>query len=309
MDRYWLLTWTTYGTWLPGDRRGFVSNVLDGSGSSDPDHDPLAYRWTLDGVFPVNLEASQEPGGGGTGSGSGMVTLSGTALAIDITFSGLSANSIATHIHGPAPRGINAAVLYPLNSIATLGSTAGTISGNVNLVDGTGGFSIAQQLQQLRDGLWYVNIHTTAHPGGEMRGQLDVPGLSGAVVTNCFDLGCHSVRLTVSDNRGGVSQCETNVCVITPCEAVEQCIALVDAANLSRLNKRPLIATLKAACTYFDRGDFIPALNLLHAFQNKVQAQIARNNPIEAAIFSDCAQKILDAMDCGALFESRSKGN
>ncbi len=27
MDRYWLLTWTTYGTWLPGDRRGFVGPV------------------------------------------------------------------------------------------------------------------------------------------------------------------------------------------------------------------------------------------------------------------------------------------
>ena len=26
-DRYWLLTWTTYGTWLPGDSRGFVSNI------------------------------------------------------------------------------------------------------------------------------------------------------------------------------------------------------------------------------------------------------------------------------------------
>ena len=24
----WLLTWTTYGTWLPGDRRGFVGNVI-----------------------------------------------------------------------------------------------------------------------------------------------------------------------------------------------------------------------------------------------------------------------------------------
>jgi REP element-mobilizing transposase RayT len=29
MDRYWLLTWTTYGSWLPGDARGFVSNVRD----------------------------------------------------------------------------------------------------------------------------------------------------------------------------------------------------------------------------------------------------------------------------------------
>ena len=32
-DRYWLLTWTMYGNWLPGDKRGFVSNVGDGDGS------------------------------------------------------------------------------------------------------------------------------------------------------------------------------------------------------------------------------------------------------------------------------------
>jgi REP element-mobilizing transposase RayT len=29
MDRYWLLTWTTYGAWLPGDERGFVGRVRD----------------------------------------------------------------------------------------------------------------------------------------------------------------------------------------------------------------------------------------------------------------------------------------
>ena len=32
MDRHWLITWTCYGTWLSGDRRGFVSNVRDGDG-------------------------------------------------------------------------------------------------------------------------------------------------------------------------------------------------------------------------------------------------------------------------------------
>jgi REP element-mobilizing transposase RayT len=34
MDRYWLLTSTTYGNWLPGDERGFVSRVRDGEGRS-----------------------------------------------------------------------------------------------------------------------------------------------------------------------------------------------------------------------------------------------------------------------------------
>jgi len=33
MDRYWLLTSTTYGNWLPGDPRGFVSGVDDDDGS------------------------------------------------------------------------------------------------------------------------------------------------------------------------------------------------------------------------------------------------------------------------------------
>jgi REP element-mobilizing transposase RayT len=32
MTRTWFLTWTTYGTWLPGDRRGFVTHVRDPSG-------------------------------------------------------------------------------------------------------------------------------------------------------------------------------------------------------------------------------------------------------------------------------------
>jgi REP element-mobilizing transposase RayT len=33
MDRYWLLTWTCYGQWLPGDVRGFVSTVEDDQGN------------------------------------------------------------------------------------------------------------------------------------------------------------------------------------------------------------------------------------------------------------------------------------
>jgi REP element-mobilizing transposase RayT len=32
MDRYWFLTWRTYGTWLPGDERGFVDPVVDEDG-------------------------------------------------------------------------------------------------------------------------------------------------------------------------------------------------------------------------------------------------------------------------------------
>src|SRR5690242_6610356 len=40
MDRYWLLTWTTYGTWLPGDRRGFVSDLRDAEGTKVRHNEP-----------------------------------------------------------------------------------------------------------------------------------------------------------------------------------------------------------------------------------------------------------------------------
>ena len=38
MDRYWLITWTTYGTWLAGDERGFVSNVYSDDGGPEVRH-------------------------------------------------------------------------------------------------------------------------------------------------------------------------------------------------------------------------------------------------------------------------------
>jgi hypothetical protein len=31
-----LITWTCYGTWLPGDERGHVSNILHPEGGFDP---------------------------------------------------------------------------------------------------------------------------------------------------------------------------------------------------------------------------------------------------------------------------------
>jgi REP element-mobilizing transposase RayT len=36
----WLLTWTTYGTWLPGDERGFVSSVRTAHGDKAVHNQP-----------------------------------------------------------------------------------------------------------------------------------------------------------------------------------------------------------------------------------------------------------------------------
>ena len=84
--------------------------------------------------------------------------------------------------------------------------------------------------------------------------------------------------------------------VLTGGETVDDLILLVDQANLERRNKRPLIASLKAVTASLDRGNFTAGANQLHAFQNKVRAQIAPSDPALAQSLIDGAQNIIDGL-------------
>ena len=70
-------------------------------------------------------------------------------------------------------------------------------------------------------------------------------------------------------------------------------------STIARNNKRPFIASLKAAAASADRGNNEAAANQLHAFQNKVRAQVSKSNPAEAAIWTRWAQSIIDALNAG----------
>ena len=79
-----------------------------------------------------------------------------------VTYSGLSGGTAtAGHFHGPAAATANAGVAVPFS-----GSLASPIKGEATLT--------AAQLTQVLAGMWYVNLHTAAHPGGEIRGQVMV---------------------------------------------------------------------------------------------------------------------------------------
>jgi hypothetical protein len=67
-----------------------------------------------------------------------------------------------------------------------------------------------------------------------------------------------------------------------------------------RKNKRPLIASLKSACSSFDRGNAHSGMNQIKAFQNKVRAQIANSDPQDAAAFSACINDLIEAINCSA---------
>jgi len=119
---------------------------------------------------------------------------------------------------------------------------------------------------------------------------------AGVVVTNCFDLGEHTVLLVVTDPGGLKGSDHVTFDVISASEAVDVLITDINNANIARKNKRPFIASLKAASASADRGSNGSAANQLHALQNKIRAQVSRDNPTEAARWIAWAQDILDAL-------------
>jgi hypothetical protein len=66
------------------------------------------------------------------------------------------------HFHGPAEAGKNAGVAVWISTKGTPFPTS--FEGEATLTDA--------QAADLLGGRWYVNIHTAANPGGEIRGQL-----------------------------------------------------------------------------------------------------------------------------------------
>jgi hypothetical protein len=103
--------------------------------------------------------ASQVPPNASSGTGSAAIKLDGDILSWTIVYSGLSGPVTGAHFHGPATPGVNAGVLVPF-----AGSLASPITGSKQLT--------AAQIAQLKSGLWYLNLHTAANPGGEIRGQV-----------------------------------------------------------------------------------------------------------------------------------------
>jgi hypothetical protein len=81
-------------------------------------------------------------------------------LTYKLTFSGLTGDATAAHFHGPAAPGANAGVVVPIGS----GAPANPTEGSATLTDA--------QAADLLAGKWYVNVHTKANPGGEIRGQV-----------------------------------------------------------------------------------------------------------------------------------------
>jgi hypothetical protein len=97
-------------------------------------------------------------------------------LLYNVTYSGLSGNAIASHIHVGPINGTGPVVL-PFTPSPT--GMSGTLSGVLHDSDivsqATSGLTtLAQIADQILAGNAYVNLYTNLFPGGEIRGQLVV---------------------------------------------------------------------------------------------------------------------------------------
>ena len=109
---------------------------------------------TLDGKSEVPPNTSA-----GTGTADIDYDKATKKLTWKLTYQGLTGPATAGHFHGPAEPGKNAGV-----AIAIPNATSSPVEGSATLTDA--------QAADLAAGKYYVNVHTAANPGGEIRGQV-----------------------------------------------------------------------------------------------------------------------------------------
>lgn len=131
--------------------------------------------------------ANENPANASPGTGSATLTIVGNVMTLTTSFSGLTGNVTAAHIHCCVAPPANVGVATPVPSFPGFpsGVTSGSYSQSFDLTlassynpafvtshGGTVAFARDAFLAGLDAGQAYLNIHTNLFPGGEIRGQL-----------------------------------------------------------------------------------------------------------------------------------------
>ena len=135
---------------------------------------PAAFLRVQDGttktvrLFKANISPAQEVAAApvvSPASGKGFFSVNGLNASYYISFDGTVGNVTASHLHNAAA-GSNGGVFFHLAPSPNFpaGTRGGIITGTQVLT--------APQLTEIENGRTYINIHSAAFPGGELRGQL-----------------------------------------------------------------------------------------------------------------------------------------
>ena len=105
-----------------------------------------------------------------TGNGWVLVSTDGSTITYYVKYSGLSGAAAAAHIHTGAV-GVAGGVILPL--VVSASPMVGTLT-TANFTASGAITTFAEAVAAIQAGNTYFNIHTAAHPGGEIRGQIGV---------------------------------------------------------------------------------------------------------------------------------------
>ena len=139
--------------------------VATSCGSSSTAPGPKRYVANLSPANEIPLK---------TTTGTGVVTFVDNGTSIDWTMTLTNMLNVTnSHIHGPAATGVNGNVIIFLFTPIT---PTGTLNGIVSAGSITNASNVGVSLDSLRvlfnNGNAYVNVHTAANPGGEIRDQV-----------------------------------------------------------------------------------------------------------------------------------------
>ena len=252
------------------------NSVVITLGAVDPDGDPLTYLFlpptngTLAGAAPTFI---YHPNPDFAGFDHVIFTASdGTLHSTQavVTIAVASVNDV------PVPQiQVSPAIAFPRFSIPVLISTNG-VDALVTL-DGSSSTDAENDVLSFN---WFDGID---------------PISFDMVASTRLGVGPHTVSLLVSDGSDQATA-STSFEIVAASDGVGAIIELVELSSPGRKSIRPLIATLKASAASLESGNLPAGTHQLHAFQNKVRAQVATLDPALARALVSASQLIIDAL-------------
>jgi hypothetical protein len=125
---------------------------------------------------------------------------------------------------------------------------------------------------------------------------------AGPIVTNCLEVGTHTIILVVTDRNGQTGETRKTIEVVTAPLAIDLLIEQINEAHkhgvlLSRKTKRELIATLQVALNHASNDRLRATQQALDAFEKKVRANLEEIGAATATAWIRWSQAVSAGME------------
>ena len=125
---------------------------------------------------------------------------------------------------------------------------------------------------------------------------------AGPVITNCLEVGTHTIILSVTDPAGLTDEDRKTIEVVTAPLAIDLLMEEINEAHksgivLTRKVKRELTATLRVALEHAGREELRETQKALDAFEKKVRAQVVDTHPEAAQAWIRWSQAVSEGIE------------